>query len=456
MQKIIGNELQEENKLLRSELRVAREAAQITTELVIAQFEQTEREKQRFQVAAANLEGFKRTLDQTSDCVFMFDPQSFLFTYVNHGGMKHTGYSEEELFEMSLADLDSSFTKPELSKILEPLIEDPGKSVFLTTTHRVKNGSDIPVEIFLQYISPEGIQGRFFTIVRDISKRLAETREKEEMQAKLLHTQKLESVGALAAGIAHEINTPVQYIGSNIGFLKEAFTDINALVERCSDLLIKLKEQNKMVEDIESIDEFREEIDLAFLQEEIPIAIKQAEEGIKKVSTLVLAMKEFSHPGSKEKEQSDLNKIIETTIQVALSEWKYTAELRLDLAPDLPLISCYANEVGQVILNLLVNSSQAIKERLEKEPQTKKGLISIETKQVEDNAEIRIRDNGGGIPADILDKIFDPFFTTKEVGKGTGQGLAIARDVIQNKHDGTLTVNSQWGEGTVFTVILPF
>ena len=455
MHKTLQNDLQAENELLRSELRVAREAAEITADLVVKQFEQTELEKHRYQEAAANLEGFKLTLDQTSDCVFMFDPQTYLFTYANQGGMIHTGYSEKELFSMTLADLSTDFDHAKLTEILGPLMEDPSESVFFTTTHQMKNGVDVPVEIFLQYISPEGVQGRFFTIVRNISKRLLEEKEKEQMQAKLLHTQKLESVGALAAGIAHEINTPIQYIGANLNFLGEAFSDINELLKRCSELLLALQTEEDLQPNIHSINECIEDIDLPYLQEEIPAAIGQANEGVEKVSSLVLAMKEFSHPGNKQKEQIDINRTIKTTVQVARNEWKYVADVKLDLAPDLPLIHCHANEIGQVILNLLVNAAQSIKERLDKAPNSPKGSIAISTNGIEDKIEIQIADNGKGIPPEILNKIFDPFFTTKDVGKGTGQGLAIARDVVQNKHNGMLSAVSEKGKGAVFTIHLP-
>lgn len=222
----------EENNLLRNEIRVLHEAAELTADLVIQQFEQTELEKLRYQEVAAHLEGFKRTLDQTSDCVFMFDPQTFLFTYVNHGGVNHTGYSEDELFAMTFADLGSTFTREKLTKIFAPLIEDPKESLLLETTHKRKNGVEVPVEIFVQYISPKGVKGRFFSIVRNISKRLLEEKEKEQMQTKLFHTQKLESVGELAAGIAHEINTPIQYIGANLSFMDEAFLDFNNLIQK--------------------------------------------------------------------------------------------------------------------------------------------------------------------------------------------------------------------------------
>jgi len=445
----------EENNLLRNEIRVLHEAAELTADLVIQQFEQTELEKLRYQEVAAHLEGFKRTLDQTSDCVFMFDPQTFLFTYVNHGGVNHTGYSEDELFAMTFADLGSTFTREKLTKIFAPLIEDPKESLLLETTHKRKNGVEVPVEIFVQYISPKGVKGRFFSIVRNISKRLLEEKEKEQMQTKLFHTQKLESVGELAAGIAHEINTPIQYIGANLSFMDEAFLDFNNLIQKYQALLLAVKLSESTQQCVESIDDCIREIDLPYLIREFPQAIQQATDGVKRVSKLVLAMKDFSHPGSKEKKKSDINKIIQTTIQISQNEWKYCADLDLVLAENLPMIDCHPNDIGQVILNILLNAAHSIKERLEKFPNTPKGLIIISTTCSENSIAIKITDTGCGIPENILKRIFDPFFTTKEVGKGTGQGLAIARSVIVNNHGGDIEATSEVGLGSTFTIHLP-
>ena len=449
------SELKEENGLLRQEIRVLHEAAELTANLVIEQFEQTEREKHRYREVAANLEGFKRTLDQTSDCVFMFDPQTLLFTYVNQGGINHTGYSEAELCRMSFADLGSAHSRDQLMQKLAPLIYDPRESLLLETTHKRKNGVDVPVEIFVQYIAPAGMQGRFFSIVRNISKRLLEEKEKEQIQTKMLHTQKLESVGELAAGIAHEINTPIQYIGTNLSFLEEAFHDITTLIERYNALLEAVKRQENTDQHIAEVQACQEDIDLDYLIEEFPQAIHQANDGVKRVSKLVTAMKDFSHPGSKYKEPTNINKIIETTVQIARNEWKYCSDVELVLAEDLPQVYCHPSDIGQVVLNLLLNSAHSIKERLEQSPNSIKGMILIRTTAAEKDVILTITDNGCGIPENILNKIFDPFFTTKEVGKGTGQGLAIARNVILNKHDGDIEVTSEPGQGSTFTIRLP-
>lgn len=279
--------------------------------------------------------------------------------------------------------------------------------------------------------------------------------EKDAIQAQLLQAQKLESVGQLAAGIAHEINTPTQFIGANIDFLQESFTDIQQLVTHLQALLQAAKSDKIEQEMITEVEESLEEIDWHYLAEEIPLAINQSRDGVQRVTSIVQAMKEFSHPGSKKKEQINLNKIIETTVIVARNEWKYVAEVNLQLDDNLPMPPCLADEMGQVILNLLVNAAHGIAAKLGENPTGAKGTITISTIPRDQYVELCMTDTGTGIPANIRKKIFDPFFTTKEAGKGSGQGLAIARDVIVNKHGGTLDVESIEGEGATFIIRLP-
>jgi len=274
-------------------------------------------------------------------------------------------------------------------------------------------------------------------------------------QTQLLQAKKLESVGQLAAGIAHEINTPVQFIGSNIEFIGTSFGDIKGLINAVIDLLDAIANGAAIEARVKTCTALLADIDWPYLDEEIPSAIKQSQEGIKRISTIVQAMKEFSHPSSREMVKNDLNKLIQTTIIVTSNEWKYFAEIRTDLDPALPEVFCLADELGQVFLNVLVNAAHAIEEKTKGEAEVKKGVISISTRQDLDMVEIRIADTGSGIGEDIKGRVFDPFFTTKVVGKGTGQGLAIAHNVITQKHDGTITFTSDPGHGTVFIIRLP-
>jgi signal transduction histidine kinase len=278
--------------------------------------------------------------------------------------------------------------------------------------------------------------------------------ERKLLREQLLQAQKLESVGQLAAGIAHEINTPTQYIGDNVRFLKDTFQDLTQVLDIYRRVTLSVGDNGLSRDAVEKVNTEVERFDLGYLLEEGPKAIDQALEGINRVSTLVKAMKEFSHPGTKEKIPLDLNHSIQSTITVARNEWKYVANLETELDPELPPIPCLPGEFNQVILNLIVNSAHAIADT-QRDSGGQLGEIKVQTKNYRDWAEIRIQDTGGGIPESIHSRIFEPFFTTKEIGKGTGQGLAIARSVIVDKHDGSIDFESQQGIGTTFIIRLP-
>lgn len=269
-----------------------------------------------------------------------------------------------------------------------------------------------------------------------------------------LQSEKMASIGQLAAGIAHEINTPTQYVGDNTRFLQDAFVDLRKLLEKYDQLLKVVKDIRVSDDLIQEVEAAMEEADLMYLMEEIPKAIEQSLEGVERVSRIVRAMKEFSHPGIGEKTTVDINKSLESTITVARNEWKYVAEMVTDFDPSLPLVLCLPGELNQVFLNMIINAAHSIA-NVVGETSDGKGTMTISTRPNGSWVEIRISDTGAGIPEEIRSRIFDPFFTTKEVGKGTGQGLAIARSAIVDKHGGTITFDTQMGKGTTFIVRLP-
>ena len=282
----------------------------------------------------------------------------------------------------------------------------------------------------------------------------ADITDRKAMEDMLAQTEKLKSIGQLAAGIAHEINTPTQYVGDNTRFLKDAFEDIVEILSLYAQLLEAVKSDTLTSELVGRLEDSIEEADVDYLLEEIPPAIEQTLEGVERIGKIVRAMKEFSHPGQEEKSAIDINKAIESTITVARNEWKYVAEIETEYDATLSAVPCLPGEFNQVILNLIINAAHAIADVIDGQS-SDKGVIRITTRKKENFAEVIISDTGAGIPEAIRQRIFDPFFTTKKIGKGTGQGLAIAHSVIIKKHGGTLKLDSTVGEGTTFIICLP-
>lgn len=283
-------------------------------------------------------------------------------------------------------------------------------------------------------------------IIRDISSRKATETETEQLHNQLLQAQKLEAIGQLATGISHELNTPIQFISDNIAFLEESSTDLIRFVQHV------LEEPLKNYGDLK---EKATELDLDYVIKEIPKAIEQSLDGANRVSEIVLAMKDFSHPGSNKIQHVDINRALKSTITIAKNEWKYCAKMQLHLADNLPLLPCYPGKLNQAFLNIVVNAAHAIEEKRKQMKSSELGKISIATCISSGFLKITISDSGTGIPKQIQGKVFDPFFTTKIVGKGTGQGLAISFDVITKIHNGKLGFESKEGSGTTFLIKLP-
>jgi len=282
----------------------------------------------------------------------------------------------------------------------------------------------------------------------------ADVTARKRMETQLAHAQRVESIGHLAAGIAHEINTPLQYVGDNTRFLIDCFEDIDRVCRCCSDLVTSTRSGTALSAKIDQAEQIVRAADLDYVLEEAPRALRQSLEGIERVSGIVRAMKEFSHPGTSDKVATDINHAIESTLTVARNEWKYVAEIVTEFDPNLPLVRCLPGDFNQVILNMLVNAAHAIAEAAGSSGNAK-GTITITTGTEGPWALIRIRDTGAGIHPDNVRRLFDPFFTTKDVGKGTGQGLAISHSIIVDKHAGKIEVESAPGEGASFSIYLP-
>jgi signal transduction histidine kinase len=269
---------------------------------------------------------------------------------------------------------------------------------------------------------------------------MEETRARERVEIELRQAQKLEAIGRLASGIAHEINTPVQFVGDSVRFMREAMDD-----------LLKLIEAYRCVPGSTEIRELEEELDLDYLIDELPSACERSDEGLARIADIVRAMKAFAHPDQKAMTPVDINLAIESTLVIARSEYKHVAIVELDLG-ELPFVVCHGGEINQVILNLVVNAAHAIADGIE--ASDAKGRIEILTRNEGEHVRVVISDSGVGIPDDVKQHIFEPFFTTKEVGRGTGQGLTFSLSVVQN-HGGTLTFDSVVGRGTTFSMRLP-
>jgi PAS domain S-box-containing protein len=384
-------------------------------------------------------------VEQSPASIIITDPHGAI-TYVNRRFLQCTGYSADETLGSNPRILKSGYVPDQVYKDLWQTITSGGEWRG-ELCNKKKDG-----ELFWEAttISPitnaKGAISHFLAIKEDIT-------ERRLIETQLRHAQKLEAVGQLAAGIAHEINTPTQFVTDNLTFLRDACQTTFELLE-CYRRTVHANSATPIPPPVRlELEQAERTADLEFLTRETPRAIEQALEGAARVAKIVRAMKEFSHPDSVDKAEADLNRAIETTITVARNEWKYCAEVETHLDEHLFPVPCHIGEINQVILNLVVNAAHAIKDKV---GDGKKGRITVSTLARTDCAEISVSDTGTGIPDSARARVFDPFFTTKEVGKGTGQGLALAYTVVVKKHGGKIWFESEVGQGTTFFLQLPF
>ena len=385
--------------------------------------------------------------------------------YLNRAIAADHGYEPEELLGKSPAFFNpSELNAAALDELNQGMRQ--GKIVRAQLTSRRKDGSTFSTGVTLTPIRDyDDRVTHYLGIGSDITARLqeqeraqqlqaqltAEMQERERMAIELRLAQKLESVGRLAAGIAHEINTPIQYVGDSVTFAQSAQAELNELLTACLAAIDRMAGGESPTAVMADFGSVRSATDLEFLNAEIPRAFERTLDGIQRVADIVRAMKEFAHPGHVEQTAADINHAVQTTLTVARNEYKYSAQVETHLG-ELPDVVCNVSELNQVFLNLIVNAAQAVRESGKS---AAAGRISVTTERDRDQVRIRIADNGCGIPQQNLEKIFDPFFTTKEVGLGTGQGLAIARSIVVDKHGGAIDVESEPGVGTAFTLTLP-
>lgn len=325
------------------------------------------------------------------------------------------------------------------------------KPVTIEHTHYNEQGEQILVEVKAYPILDEfGNVVQMVESCIDISDKRKVEQERLLLERELSRAQKLESIGTLAAGVAHEINTPIQFIGDNSMFAKESVADLFNAISQYTELLKKI-DNSEQVNIVESIKRIEEDGDLEYLHEELPKALSATIDGVDHVGDIVKAMKDFSHIGSQESMQyENINEAIETTLTISKNEWKYVAKIEKNLAPDLPLVNCFIGEIKQVLLNVIINAAHAITDSQQNMDESELGTITVTTTMEDDRIKVAISDTGMGIEEKNREELFDPFFTTKDVGKGTGQGLSVAYQIITEKHGGEIGFDTLIGEGSTF------
>jgi PAS domain S-box-containing protein len=419
-----------EQVLLRSQQELERLVQERTVELAKANVALAEKQ-----------EHFRQLFATIPVPVWLFSESTYKFLEVNEAAVDHYGYSREEFLQMTIEEIRPA---EEIERLRRDLAESrEPRSFSRGWKHRTKDGRLIDVEISSLRVHFADVPA-VLVAAHDVTDRM-------RMEVELRHGQKLQAVGELAAGVAHEINTPIQFVGNNVEFLQNAVPNLMALL----DSLERAYEtfQNDCSKEVtEEVRAAHAAADLEFLRKEIPTALEQTVDGVQRVTTIVQALKKFSHVDSgPEKAPANLNEALQSTLIVAGNELKYVADMETVFG-DLPLVRCHLGDLNQVFLNLLVNAAHAIGDVAKERG---RGRIRVETKIEEEWAVIAIGDSGTGIPVEVRSRIFDPFFTTKAVGKGTGQGLALARAIVVEKHGGTLTFETELGKGTTFYIRIP-
>jgi two-component system NtrC family sensor kinase len=392
---------------------------------------------ERLTAQGAELERYEAILSATDHAIVTTSVDGLIVDW-NPAAAELYGYPAEEALGQPVTEIFWAGS-PEIFEAMESVLA--GESATFDVVHPRGDGSTSQISLILSRICDgEGVARGIVGIARDVA-------EQKAREAEFHQESKLESLGRLSAGLAHEINSPIQFVGDNARFLEEAYEELIRVVEVYRALLDTSNPIGWM-ERQERVREAEAGIDFDYLQKEIPSAVEQTLEGIERVSTIVRAMKTFSHPGRQEQVPADLNEAVAATVTVTRHQINGVADLCLELA-ELPSVRCNIADLNQVFLNLIVNAADAIAET------GRRGVITVATAVDGDDVIVRISDTGGGIPDDVRSKIFDPFFTTKDVGHGSGQGLPLARGIVQEGHAGSLTVESFVGQGTTFAVRIP-
>lgn len=400
------------------------------------------------------LERFSRLIERSHSEILTFDATTLNFVDANAGAQKNLGYTQDELRTMTPLDIKPQLTPAAFQQLMQPLLDGKQEIVCFTTPHRRKNGTSYIAEIQLEL--HREANPLFIAMARDITKRreseqhlsdmLAEqvrlNRKLEETSNQLLQSEKMASIGQLAAGVAHELNNPIGFVSSNFRSLGNYLADLMAIIDTYGEADRAIAHCCPDI--IERVIRIKQEKDYDFLRGDIMQLMADSKDGLNRVAGIVKDLRDFSHPGEAQMQWVDVRKSLVSTLNISWNELKYKCTVKKAFG-DTPEIWCCPSQLNQVFLNLLVNASHAI-------PQ--KGEITITTGRKDQEIFVAIADSGGGIAPENLTRIFDPFFTTKPVGKGTGLGLSLSYGIIK-KHGGRIEVTSKVGKGSVFTIWLP-
>lgn len=394
--------------------------------------------------AQAKADSLAKLFMESPNEVFVLAKDDWKFVEVNSGALTNLGYSLNEMRQMTPIDILPNMEKSKFAALLQRVESARGRVLELESSYQRKDGSQYDCNIRLSSAMLEE-RPVYVAFVNDVTERV-------QLENRLRQSQKLESIGQLAAGIAHEINTPMQCVFSNVEFLHQSFERMMGLSDQFNDLL------NHQQVDWESqrpeLLKARQKLRYDYLRTQTPQALEEATEASNRVISIVRAMKVMSHPGTVQPAPADLNYLIQNAATITRNRWKYVARLETDLDPNVGMVELLPAEMSQVFINLMVNAADSISEKLGTEPE-ELGTIQVRSRRKGTAVQVEISDTGQGIKEDLKHRIFDPFFTTKDVGKGTGQGLALAYDIVVNKHGGMIDVESTPGKGATFFLSIP-
>jgi PAS domain S-box-containing protein len=387
---------------------------------------------------------YRKVVEQVPDAVLILHCDGHVLE-ANAAAGRSLGYAPDELTGVDVSQIMDGLSSEQVAELVMKTSLEPSTTLRLNLIKRDK--SRYPAEAQLSALTVSGDPALLIS-ARDLTERL-------RMEQDMRQAHRFEAVGQLAAGVAHEINTPMQYIGDNTSFLRTTVERLLGVVESFEKLIDDCETGAVTMSQVQECKKRLTSAKIPFLKKQAPVAIEQSLQGIAHVSSIIQGLKEFSHPGGEEKVTVDLNHVARTAATVTRNEWRYHSTLDLMLKEGLPVILGHPQELGQMLINLIVNAAHAIEARHGATEGPPQGRIVISTEEINGFVELRMQDNGSGIPEAIRNRVMDPFFTTKEVGKGTGQGLALAHNVVVEKHRGQLFFESEVGQGTTFFVRLP-